>query len=243
MWCGDGRTPLDCCRPFRLAVSQSRSHGSVPHPARRTRRVRLRHPALGQGIKPLPTQSTASAPANGSVPRLVILAELLGDASATCEPLVEPLRDHRSIGGDSSAGIIGVRAFASARTSARAAGSTNIRHLIDRASPGAAFRCKGISRIEPVSSTGYCQHLEAMVIKSVRPARGDSYEHAFRKCGTPLRAIAMACSKPFAASGMLSRPSPYFSQGGSACGDNPHDHHVRRGSRYSLAGMQERKRQ
>ncbi len=29
MWCGGGRSPLNCCRPFRLAVSQSRVRSSV----------------------------------------------------------------------------------------------------------------------------------------------------------------------------------------------------------------------
>ena len=87
MWRGSlGRTLFSPVGPpFRLRVSHHRDHAPSPHPAHRTGRAQLRHPALGQGSpdrdsrkrvgRGLVMASGASEPLNG-VARLAPISRL-----------------------------------------------------------------------------------------------------------------------------------------------------------------------
>ena len=61
MWRGSVRYGLLCYPPFRLRCLNSRTITPFPHPAHRTGRAVLPHPALGQDITLSPTEGSASA--------------------------------------------------------------------------------------------------------------------------------------------------------------------------------------
>ncbi len=56
MWRGGGRIGLSVSAPFAWRCLNSRAISPFPHPAHRTGRALLTHPALGQGITPSHTE-------------------------------------------------------------------------------------------------------------------------------------------------------------------------------------------
>jgi hypothetical protein len=51
IWRGGGRFSLNCCRPFRLSVSEYLTMSRFPDPAHQTGRADFLHPAFGQGAQ------------------------------------------------------------------------------------------------------------------------------------------------------------------------------------------------